>query len=64
MDADVYQDRQDMSLAVAVKLCNEDAYVVFWTTTPWTLPRNLAWSAGAEIDYVVVRDRRRRRRAT
>ena len=54
MDADVYQDRQDMSLAVAVKLCNEDAYVVFWTTTPWTVPSNLAMVVGADIDYVEV----------
>ena len=32
------------------------AYVVIWTTTPWTLPENLAICAGAELDYCVVRD--------
>ena len=54
MDADVYQDRQDTSISVAVKLRDEDAYVVFWTTTPWTVPGNLAIVVGADIDYVEV----------
>ena len=31
-------------------------YLLVWTTTPWTLPENLAICAGAAIDYVVVRD--------
>ncbi|WP_416333908.1 class I tRNA ligase family protein, partial [Bifidobacterium adolescentis] len=43
MDADVYQDRQDTTVSVAVKLRDEeDAYAVFWTTTPWTVPTNFA----------------------
>ncbi|MFR0557394.1 isoleucine--tRNA ligase [Pseudoscardovia radai] len=54
MDADVYQDRQDTSISVAVKLRDEDAYIVFWTTTPWTVPGNLAIVVGADIDYVEV----------
>ena len=33
-----------------------DLYLLVWTTTPWTLPENLAMCVGADIDYVVVRD--------
>lgn len=55
MDADVYQDRQDTTVSVAVKLRDEeDAYAVFWTTTP-TVPTNFAIVVGADIDYVEVR---------
>ncbi len=31
-------------------------YLLIWTTTPWTLPENLMICAGADIDYVIVRD--------
>ncbi|RBP99081.1 isoleucine--tRNA ligase [Bifidobacterium xylocopae] len=56
MDADVYQDRQDTTVSVAVKLRDEeDAYAVFWTTTPWTVPTNFAIVVGADIGYVEVR---------
>ncbi|MFR1606047.1 MAG: hypothetical protein ACLSUZ_07155 [Bifidobacterium pseudocatenulatum] len=49
MDADVYQDRQDTTVSVAVKLRDEeDAYAVFWTTTPWTVPTNFAIVVGAQ----------------
>ncbi|BDR54327.1 isoleucine--tRNA ligase [Bombiscardovia apis] len=55
MDADVYQDRQDTTVSMAVKLRDEeDAYAVFWTTTPWTVPTNFAIVVGADIDYVEV----------
>ena len=41
---------------MAVKLRDEeDAYAVFWTTTPWTVPTNFAIVVGADIDYVEVR---------
>ncbi|KFF31477.1 isoleucyl-tRNA synthase [Bifidobacterium bombi DSM 19703] len=56
MDDDVYQDRQDTTVSVAVKLCDEDdAYAVFWTTTPWTVPTNFLIVVGQDIDYVEVR---------
>ena len=32
----------------------EDASVVIWTTTPWTMPGNRAVAAGATFDYAVV----------
>lgn len=55
MDDDVYQNRQDTTVSVAVKLRDEeDAYAVFWTTTPWTVPTNFAIVVGADIDYVEV----------
>lgn len=56
MDADVYQNRQDLTISVAVKLRDEqDAYAVFWTTTPWTVPTNFAIVVGEDIDYVEIR---------
>lgn len=54
MDDDVYKNKQDQTVSVAVKLKNDDSYVVFWTTTPWTVPSNLAIVVGADMDYVEV----------
>ncbi|MDO5727001.1 MAG: isoleucine--tRNA ligase, partial [Bowdeniella nasicola] len=54
MDDDVYQDRQDRTVTVAVKL-ESGEYALIWTTTPWTLPSNLAIAVGSEITYVTVR---------
>jgi len=54
-----YQNVQDPSITVRVKLHQfdiENAYALVWTTTPWTLPANLAICAGPDIDYVAVRD--------
>jgi isoleucyl-tRNA synthetase len=33
-----------------------DAYILAWTTTPWTLPSNLALTMGPDIDYVLAED--------
>lgn len=56
MDADVYQNRQDVTVSVAVKMRDEDdAYAVFWTTTPWTTPTNFLIVVGDDIDYVEVK---------
>ena len=57
-----YKDVQDPAITVRAKvLSGADAsygetYLLIWTTTPWTLPENLAICAGPEIDYVIVRD--------
>ena len=54
-----YQDVQDPSVTVRVKLHGfdvENACALVWTTTPWTLPSNLAICVGPEIDYVAIRD--------
>jgi isoleucyl-tRNA synthetase len=54
-----YQDVQDPAITVLFKLADEDAYLTAWTTTPWTLPSNLAVCVGPDIDYVRVRDQER-----
>lgn len=50
-----YRDVDDPSLTVKVKLLDEETYVLVWTTTPWTLPSNLALCVGPDIEYVKVR---------
>jgi isoleucyl-tRNA synthetase len=61
MDDDVYKMRQDPAVTVGYLLdsTGEDevldgAHLLVWTTTPWTLPSNLAAMVGSQIDYVVV----------
>jgi isoleucyl-tRNA synthetase len=50
-----YQEVDDPSLVVAFAVVGEkDTYFLAWTTTPWTLPSNLALMVGPEIDYVRV----------
>lgn len=60
MDDDVYQDRQDPSVTVGFEVTTEGdfagAKLLIWTTTPWTLPSNLAVMVGSGIDYVMVED--------
>ncbi len=60
MDDDVYQDRTDQTATVGVQLLDEadeptGEVALIWTTTPWTLPSNLAVAVGSDIDYVVVK---------
>jgi isoleucyl-tRNA synthetase len=50
---DVYQDRQDPALTVGFRLETGEKLLV-WTTTPWTLPSNLAVAVGPDIDYTVL----------
>lgn len=50
-----YQEVEDNSVFVKFKLKNEkDTYVLVWTTTPWTLPGNVALAIGLNINYVKV----------
>ena len=64
-----YKDVQDPTVTVRAKALSAESesvckllaseptvYLLVWTTTPWTLPENLAMCAGAKIDYVAVRD--------
>ncbi|MCW2759067.1 MAG: Isoleucyl-tRNA synthetase, partial [Nocardioidaceae bacterium] len=53
MDDEVYQMRQDPAVTVGLRLESGELALV-WTTTPWTLPSNLAIMVGEDIDYVVV----------
>jgi isoleucyl-tRNA synthetase len=62
MDDDVYKMRQDPSATVTFPLVGAKAEslgltgvrALAWTTTPWTLPTNLALAVGPDITYVVV----------
>ena len=63
-----YKDVQDPTVTCRVRatsITSEElkaksagsvVYFLIWTTTPWTLPENLAICTGAKIDYVAVRD--------
>ncbi|EEH63553.1 isoleucine--tRNA ligase [Gleimia coleocanis DSM 15436] len=53
MDDDVYQDRQDNTVTVGLRLETGELALI-WTTTPWTLPSNLAIAVGPDVDYVTV----------
>ena len=47
-----YKDVEDPSITVRFKMQGEDeTYFLVWTTTPWTLPSNLALAVGEDIDY-------------
>ena len=60
-----YKDVKDTSIVAMFKLIkNEklkinrvdgDMFLMAWTTTPWTLPSNLALTVGPTIDYVLVK---------
>ncbi|GLZ81790.1 isoleucine--tRNA ligase [Actinorhabdospora filicis] len=56
---DVYRDRTDPALTVGFQLESGEKLLV-WTTTPWTLPSNLAAAVGPDLDYVVVEQDGRR----
>ncbi len=59
---DSYRERQDPALTVRLRLVPIDddplgslpVDIVIWTTTPWTLPSNLAVAVGPDIDYAVL----------
>src|SRR3989338_6947978 len=53
-----YQDDKDLSVTVKFKVTNPekiglsgDVYLLAWTTTPWTLPGNVALAVGEDIEY-------------
>ncbi|MBH0053927.1 isoleucine--tRNA ligase [Salinibacterium sp. SWN139] len=62
MDDDVYKMRQDQTVTVTFPLDGVKAEALgltgvkalAWTTTPWTLPTNLALAVGPDIDYAVL----------
>ena len=51
MDNDAYQTVTDPSAFVKFKAVDEDYYFLAWTTTPWTLPANLALAVSEKLDY-------------
>ena len=59
MDDDVYQSRQDPAITVGFRITAPDsdldgAYLVVWTTTPWTLPSNQAVAVNPDVTYAVI----------
>lgn len=61
-----YKDVKDLSVYVKFKLesgqkigdfeVGDNTYIVAWTTTPWTLPGNVALAVGADINYVIKKE--------
>lgn len=53
-----YRDVTDPAITIRFKLDKEaNAYILAWTTTPWTLPSNMALAVGKDITYVKVKER-------
>ena len=50
-----YKTVKERSAIVRFKVKDEDAYFLAWTTTPWTLPSNLALCVNPEEDYCKVK---------
>jgi len=60
-----YQDVTDTTVTAMFKISDsktapigeglEGAYIIAWTTTPWTLPANTALTVGPKIEYVTVK---------
>ncbi|HXW60666.1 MAG TPA: isoleucine--tRNA ligase, partial [Myxococcota bacterium] len=51
-----YQEVQDPAVTVKAKVVSQPhTYLLIWTTTPWTLPANLAIAVGKNIRYVRVK---------
>ncbi len=50
-----YKDVTDLSVTAMFRSADEpNTYFLAWTTTPWTLPGNVALAVGPDIDYVKV----------
>ena len=50
-----YKDVKERSAIVRFKVKGEDAYILAWTTTPWTLPSNVALCVNPDEEYVKVK---------
>ena len=55
-----YKDRQDPSLTVQFQIEGTDEKILVWTTTPWTLPSNMAIAVGPEVEYSLVLSREKK----
>lgn len=54
--AEGYKDVKDLSVVVKFELIDDPGtFVLAWTTTPWTLPGNVALAVGKDIEYVKVK---------
>ena len=50
-----YKEVVEPSVYIKFKLVDDDASVLAWTTTPWTLPGNVGLAVGPDVTYVRVR---------
>ena len=50
-----YKDVKDLTCIAKFKVVGEDKYILAWTTTPWTLPSNLALCVNKAYTYVEVK---------
>ena len=50
-----YKDVKERSAIARFKVKDEDAYILAWTTTPWTLPSNVALCVNPNETYVKVK---------
>ena len=50
-----YKDVKERSAIARFKVKGEDAYILAWTTTPWTLPSNVALCVNPDEKYVKVK---------
>ena len=50
-----YKDVKERSAIAKFKVKDEDAYILAWTTTPWTLPSNVALCVNPDETYVRVK---------
>ena len=58
---DTYQDVNDPAITVKFELEKNEKFsgkisILAWTTTPWTIPANIALAVGKDIDYVLVKN--------
>ena len=52
-----YKEVTDPAITIRFKVKGEEnTYILAWTTTPWTLPSNMALAFGPDVDYVKVKD--------
>ena len=55
-----YKDVNDPAVTVSFPLCSDkNVSLIAWTTTPWTLPSNLALCVNPNLDYVKIVDKTR-----
>lgn len=51
-----YKDIPDIAVVIKFELADEpNTYVLAWTTTPWTLPGNIALAVGKDMEYLKVK---------
>ena len=51
-----YKDIKERSAIAKFKVAGEEAYILAWTTTPWTLPSNVALCVNPNEEYVKVKN--------